>query len=303
MKFWLYILLFVLLESVNLFAGFKPENLGENTDSLYIIRLKTGDLLTGVVEKNSANEKGRKYIELRSTIGVSMIYHDEISRYRPYVEIYKHSHRIFLMPTAEPIGQDFFVGNVEVAGLYGGFGITKYLSITGIRSVIPTLYKGQQVSNVNFKSTVYQRPLNSKYEGHLSVAVGINYAWINDRNSFNHLFASMTFRLKKSGFTTNIFYKNGGKDVYDLHFKDAVYTSYYPGGTLGLGFGVDTKFSDRHNLFFIGEVWNKNIQALRETAFTTGFRIALDKISVDWGLMIFTNPYAVPYFSFIWTPF
>jgi hypothetical protein len=207
------------------------------------------------------------------------------------------------MPTAEPIGNDFFIGNVEVAGLYGGFGITQYFSVTGLRSVIPMLYKGQQISNVNFKSTVYQRPLDWRYAGHMSVAVGVNYAWINDRNSFNHIFGSLTFRLKKSGFTTNIFYKNGGKDVYDLHFKDQVYTSYYSGGTMGIGFGLDTRFSDRHNLFFIGEVWTKNIQILTETVFTTGFRIALDKCSVDWGLLIFTNPYAVPYFSFVWTPF
>jgi hypothetical protein len=300
----------LIIASIFLFAGFFSCQARETLDSLkisgeeeiYIFRLKTGDEITGRILQNDSTEKGRKYIKIESSIGESLIYHDEISDFQPYDAIYKHSHRVFLMPTAEPITEPF-IGNLQAVFLYGGFGITQYFSTTFARSVIPILYEGQQITELNMKSTVYQRPLNDSVAGHMSVAGGFNYIQINDDNSFWHYYASITFRLKKTGFTTNLYYKNGGPDVYEVYFKDNVYPVIYESGTFGVGLGIDTKFSDRHNLFYTAEVWNKNIQSLRETGLSSGFRMVIDNCAMEWGLVFFPKPFALPYFNFVWTPF
>lgn len=303
MKKILILTLLLFITSISAFSNIHCDSLKTNTDELYIFRLKTGDELTGTVKVNSQDAKGRKFLEIESSIGTSMIYHDEIAAVRLYEEIYKHAHRIFLMPTAEPIGSDVFIGNLEALFLYGGIGITKYFSATFARSMVPFLYDGQQITELNVKSTFYQRPLTVNGGGHLSVAAGANVCWINRTNSFKHYYGALTFRFKKSGFTANMFFKQGGQDAYEIRLQDNIYPVIYPSGTFGVGLGVDTKFSDRHNLFFIGEVWNKNIQNFYETFVTLGFRIGLDKCAVDWGLMFFTAPYVVPYFNFVWTPF
>lgn len=303
MKKILLILTLIILTSTFLFARIIIEDLQINTDDLYIFRLNNGDQITGIIEENATGSDGRKYLQINSTIGVSLIYHDEIASVRPYDDIYKHTHRIFLMPTAEPIGKNAFIGNLEVLGLYGGFGITQYFSTTFARTMAPFLYPGQQITELNAKSTVYQRPFNSDVAGHMSIALGANVCWLNDYNKIINYYGSMTFRLKKSGFTTNVFFKQGGQDVYEVEFGNYIYPVFYESGTFGIGLGVDTKISDRHDLFFLGEVWNKDVTNLYETCFSLGWRLVIDKCAMDWGFMLFTRPSVLPYFSFVWTPF
>lgn len=292
----------IVLSSVSLFARLDLDSLPENTDDLYIFRLTSGDEITGKVLEKDSTEKGRKFIRIESMIGESLIYHNEIAGVRAYSSIYKHTHRVFLMPTAEPITEPF-IGNLEALFIYGGFGITKYFSVTFARSFLPLLYKGQQITEVNVKSTVYQRPLNKEVAGHMSVAAGANYLQINNDNSLTHIYGSLTFRLKKTGFTTNLYWKQGGPDTYEVYFRDDVYPVIYEGGTFGVGLGIDTKFSTRHDLFYIAEVWNKNIQSLRQTAVSSGFRLSIDNCAMEWGVLVFMRPYVLPYFNFVWTPF
>jgi len=296
------ILIFIcIVGSFHQLLALVPDSIDINSNHKYLIKLKSGDVISGyITDKNQ--DSIDKFFRFEMLLGTPKIYFSEISTIRYYTEIYKHQHRIFLMPTAEPISPDPFIGNIEGMFFYGGFGISQYFSMTAGRSVIPFLYDKQQISLFNIKSSLYTIDYDS-LGGHFSVAVGYNRTWINDNNIIEHLYAATSFKLKKTLFTANIFYKFGGKDYYDFAIQDAVYPTYYGPGTFGVGLGVDSKFSERHNLFFIGEVWNQDIMDMRKTAFSLGIRLAEDKISFDWGILIFTRPYIIPYFSFVWTPF
>lgn len=280
-----------------------PDSIPANSDVKYIFRLKSGDEFNGFVTDNGEKDEYGKYLKLQTTLGIPKIYYSEIDGIQEYNNIYKNDHRVFLLPTAEPIAGAPFVGNYEAFFFYGGFGITQYFSLTAGTTAIPLLYKGQQFSVINVKSTFLTVPFDS-LDGHLSLALGGNVSFINQDNRLIHIYTAATLRFKRSSFTANVFYKTGSDDFYEIDVMNLnPYPLYYANGTIGFGMGIDAKFPGRNNLFFTGEIWNQNMADLRSSAFTLGFRSVYDKLSMEWGFLLLTNPYIVPYFGFTWTPF
>jgi hypothetical protein len=297
------LIIFLILFPFAISARVIPDSIPANSDVKYILRLKTGDEFTGFVVDNGEKDDYGKYLKLQTTLGVPKIYYTEIDGIQEYENIYKNDHRVFLMPTAEPIAGAPFIGNYEAFLFYGGFGITQYFSLTAGRTAIPLLYPGQQFSLINVKSTFLTVPFDS-IEGHLSLALGANASFLNDDNRLIHIYTAATLRFKRSSFTTTVFFKTGSDDFYEIDVMDLnPFPLYYANGTIGFGMGVDTKFPGRNNLFFTGEIWNKDIANLRSTCFSMGLRSVYDKLSMEYGFMLFTNPYIVPYFGFTWTPF
>lgn len=297
-----WLIIFIIFIPAFSSARIIPDSIPANTDIKYIFRLKTGDELNGFVTENGEKDEYGKYLKLQTTLGIPKIYYAEIDGIQEYNNIYKNDHRVFLMPTAEPIAGAPFVGNYEAFLFYGGFGITQYFSLSLGRTAIPVLYPGQQFSLINVKSTFLTVPFDS-IDGHLSLALGGNVSFLNNDNRLIHIYTAATLRFKRSSFTTTIFYKTGSDDFYEIDYTNLVMPLYYANGTIGFGMGIDAKFPGRNNLFFTGEIWNKDIAHLRNSCFSMGLRSVHDKLTMEWGFLMFTNPYIVPYFGFTWTPF
>ena len=268
----------------------------------YIVRLSNGDLLSGKLTEFIESDERGEGIRLKTMLGEAVIYESEIKNILTYEENFRHDHRVFIMPTAEPIGNNHFIGAFDLLFFYGGFGITDYFSATIGRTTVPGLYEGQQGFMMNLKSTVYQQYWESMY-GKFSLAVGYNLAFLNDDNRFTHLYLASTFRLRRTGFTMDVYYKSGSKDYYELSIQDEFHPFVYEDGTFGLGLGVDTKFSDRHGLYFISELWITDVYDPGQSAATAGLRVANSAFAADFGLALFPSPGIMPYMSFVWTPF
>lgn len=268
----------------------------------YIIRLENGDIISGILTEFLEDDAKGKGFYLKTVLGNALIYEKEVKYIMTYEENFKHDHRIFLMPTGEPIGKNHFVGSFDLLFLYAGFGITDYFSATIGTTLVPRLFDGQQAYLLNLKSTVYQQYWESMY-GKMSIALGYNLAFVNEDNRFTHIYAAGTFKLRRTGFTMNMFYKSGSENYYEIKIQDAIYPMTYANGAFGLGLGLDNRISDRHDLFFIGELWISDIANPRQSAATLGLRLANSAFAADFGLMLFPAPQAVPYVSFVWTPF
>jgi hypothetical protein len=267
----------------------------------YIVRLNNGDLISGKLTQFINSKEYGKGFELKTIIGNAPVYENDIRNIMTYQENFKHDHRVFLMPTGEPIGSNHFVGVFDLLFLYGGFGITDYFSATIGTTLVPGLFDGQQAQLLNIKSTVYQQFWKSMY-GKMSIAVGGNLAFINEDNRFLHFYTSTTFKLRKTALTMNAFYKSGGGDYYEIAIRDEIFPFFFEDGAFGFGLGIDHRFHDRHGLFFIGELWVSNIIKPSQSAGTLGFRLANSAFAADFGINLFPSPLIVPFMSFAWTP-
>jgi hypothetical protein len=268
----------------------------------YIIRLQNGDLISGKITEFISSEEYGKGFKFKTLLGTAPVYEKEIKHIMTYDENFKHDHRVFIMPTAEPIGTNHFIGAFNLLFFYGGFGITDYFSATFGTTAVPGLWDGQQAYLMNLKSTVYQEYWKSMY-GKMSLAVGYNLAFINEDNRFMHFYAAGTFRLRKTGLTLETYYKSGGQNFYEIAIQDQIYPFIYADGAFGIGIGVDHRFHDRHGLFFIGELWVSDIARPRQSAGTIGLRLANSSFAADFGLNLIPSPLVIPYMSFVWTPF
>jgi len=282
------------------------EKLEISYDKEYIIKLKNGDLFSGYIvekiENDNAKENEGLGIKFKTELGKTIIYDYQISQIYLKESYYRHKHRVFLLPTAEPIKGDHFVGNYELLFFYGGVGIGDNISITAGTSVVPFINRNEQFTTMNLKVTVYDEKFESM-EGKASIAVGGNLAFINHNNNFQHLYAVASFTSYKSILTGGFFYKLGNQDLYTLKFANERIPISYFNGSMGLGLGLDTKFSNSNDLHFIGEMWNSDIATPTNTAVLLGLRLTNSKFSSDFGIMFFTQPFAVPVFNFVWTPF
>lgn len=303
-KLLLYILLFI---STEIFAIEKlPENIVFNTQE-YVLRLSNGDLITGkFVEEIESAEYG-KGVKFKTNFGIAPIYFFEIEEIRQSEKYNRHNHRHFIMPTAEPIGDDYFVGIVELAFLYGGFGITDYLSVTAGHSFVPYIGSDNQISVLNLKSTFLNKRFENdegEYKGSLFLAGGANLSWINDANNLQHYFVNATFKGKTSKLTANLFYKYSGEDLYTFHFGQAgSFDATYNDGTFGIGLGVEDQFWNWRGVNIMLELWNSDFSRPSNTGVLLGFRLFNSKYSADVGLMFFTAPFAAPFVNFVFTPF
>ena len=269
---------------------------------IYIFRLKNGDVITGMVNNEVEVDNYGKGISLETQLGEAVIFYDQIEEYKLEEENYRHAHRVYFMPTAEPIGDDHFIGNFELLFLYGGFGIMDKISVTAGRSIIPTIASEEQISELNVKFSVLEEKWEN-FDGKLDFAVGGNLAFLNSDNRLIHAYTVATFQKRRSRFSASVFYKLGSEDFYQPNFRDNIFDVNYNDGAVGLALGLDTKFTHWHDIHFIGELWNANIAKPQDTGVLLGFRLANTKFSADFGLAFFTSPFVAPFFSFVWTPF
>lgn len=271
-------------------------------NKVYIFKLKNGDLITGLVLNEVEVDEYGKGVSVETQLGEAVIFYNQIEEHYLEEDYYRHGHRIYFMPTAEPIGDDHFIGNYELLFLQGGFGILDRISVTAGRSIIPTIASKEQITNMNLKFTVLKEEFESM-EGNLQLALGSNLAFVNHDNRFIHAYTVATFKRKKSRISLALFSKLGSSDLYQTNFQENIFDINYADGSVGLSIGLDTKFTHWHGVHFIGELWNSNVAKPQNTGVLLGFRIANTEFGADFGLAFFTAPAVAPFFSFVWTPF
>lgn len=293
---------FIIVFNCSMTAKNLTDDILPNKKIKYIIKLTNGDLISGYIVEMVNDPDDGEGIKFSTELGTATIYEDEIELIKIEKNYYRHNNRVYLLPTAEPIKNNHFIGNFELLFFYVGVGISDFASITAGRSVIPNIRSDQQFSVINTKFTLYEMPLNL-LTNKLSFAVGANLAYINSKNRFIHFYGVSTLTLNRSAVTAALFYKSGSADIYDIRFANSSLGLIYPDGSFGIGLGLDTKFSNTHLLHFIGELWNSDVTKPTNTAVMLGLRLCNSKFSADFGLSFFTQPFVAPFMSFIWTPF
>lgn len=300
---WTLFLLAVVSTTVTA-QSFSLEGIQPDFQKRYYLRLITGDILTGVIVDLVDDEEQGEGIKIKTAIGTATVYASQIEELTPTDTAYPHQHRIFIMPTADPIGSNHFIGLYELFFLYGGAGISDILSITAGRTIVPSVPAADQVSVLNVKTTLYRRE-NQSMPGHMSFALGANLAWLNARNQLLNLYGVGTFTGARARITSVLFYKATGEDVVLASAGTIGSTTVqYEKGSVGIGIGLDTKLTEgRYDVHVIGELWNHNVSRPTNTAIMLGFRLWNTTFSADFGLTFFTAPAVAPVANFVWTPF
>ncbi len=269
----------------------------------YIIRLTNGDVISGYVTESVSDPDEGEGIRFKTEIGTAIIYEDQIVEIVPFTSWYRHDHRVYLLPTAEPIRNNHFIGSFEVLFAYMGVGIGNFLSINAGTSFIPSIPGKQQIQSANVKATVlttYFESINKK----LTLALGGNIAFLNHNNKLLHLYGVGSFAFSKTTLTGAIFAKVSGTELFEMYIGNQNKFGFgYPNGAFGIGLGLDTRFSEKHDLHFIGELWNNDVSKPTNTLVLLGLRLCNTNVSADFGLLFATTPYAAPFVSFAWTPF
>lgn len=303
---YLLIIFIIISSSINIFAEYTLQEVEPLLKQEVVIRLSNGDILTCEIKDIDSKEDNLLGLTVTTKIGKTTIYANEIIEIIPINKLNRQSHRIYFLPTAEPISKNHFIGNFELLFFYAGIGITDYFSITAGRSVIPGTPGEYQISLLNAKATVYKQYWESA-PGHMSVAVGVNQAWLNSDNRLTHAYSSLSFTTEKSIYTGSVYAKLSGGDLYEFKLSNGINLDNYPfvyeDGAFGIALGLDTKFSTMKDVHVIAELWNSNISQPTNTGVLLGVRIGNSKVSADFGLAFFTSPYLLPFTSFTWTPF
>ncbi|GAB1429330.1 hypothetical protein MASR2M18_01610 [Ignavibacteria bacterium] len=304
MKSLLLLATFIVTSAVTCSATIDlPDYLLDDNSTRYQLRLTNGDILTGTIMGFADDSTDGEGIRFRTVIGNATIYASQIAEIVPLEESYRQNHRLFLMPSADPIGKNHFAGLFELLFLYAGAGYGP-VSVTAGRSLVPGLTGSEQLSLLNAKFTFSQIP-NETMPGGFSVAAGINLAWANSANQIIHPYLVSTFTLTRTRVTAAFFGKFGGAGDAFL-ITAARYGEIpvqYSNGSVGLALGIDTRFSERHGLHFVGEFWNADLTSPRKSAAMLGLRVSNTAVSADFGMAFFTAPAIAPYFGFSWTPF
>jgi hypothetical protein len=273
-------------------------------DEPYIVRLETGEILTGTIAEIAEDAEGA-FVRINSVIGRARIYAKEIAWISHVNEWYRHRHRGFLLPTAQPIRNDHFIGLVEGVLPYMGFGIGEWFSMTGGRSLVPGIPWTDQLSVINTKFTLYSAPNGLIDEGEQYYALGFNAGWLNDVNFMGHVFGVATFTGKRTQVSTMLFVKVAGEDIYSLNMGD--FASSIPfvltNGTFGVAIGLDTRFPEMRNLHVVAELWNADLTRPSNTALYLGLRLHSTAVAMDTGLTLVPGPALIPTVAFAWTPF
>ncbi len=273
----------------------------------YILRLYNGDVFKAIIIQEIDDKDFGKGIKVESILGNVNIYLDEIEDLQKAEKYNRHSHRHFIMPTAEPIGDNHFIGLWELVFAYAGFGITDYFSVTMGRSFVPFIGYDNQISIINLKGTFINRKFydeEGKESGAFVLGGGANLSWVNDDNAFRHYFAVATFKGKTSRLTANLFYKNSGEDLYTLKFGQAGNTIVsYADGNIGIGLGLEDQFWNWRGVNILLEIWNTDFTKPSSTGVFLGFRLFNSRISTDFGIAFFTEPFVAPFVNFVFTPF
>ncbi len=318
----------VLLNTNTHLFSFSLSNYKENTNiesnTTYIVKLNNGDVISGniiaivstitdfnaILNKETNIDSFVPFIIVKFFDEEIIIYEDEIIdiKVRKVVEnVFQYqNHSLFLMPTANPISNNHYIGNYELFFIMGGVGISDYVSLIGGYSFIPFTAASDQIALVNAKISIPY--INVKKNNDLCFAFGYNYGHINTHNKMHHLYGIGTYNFKDDYNPTNIsagiFYKIGDQKFPEwARLLDRSFLFNYPDGGFGLCGGFERHFSSRKDLSLILEIWNADVGNASDTGILLGFRLAGSKVYADFGLSVITTPFAAPFFSFVWMPF
>ncbi len=304
-----------------------PLSIKVDSKTGYRIRLTNGDILSGVItdkdtDRATDDTPERQYIKLKTGVGLLKIYADEIAEILTTDEVYRHSHRVFFMPTAESIGNNHFIGSWELVMLYAGAGIGDRVSVTAGRTFIPTLSSEEQFSLINAKVQLYTTPpsdapvrtkvnvggttvyeTETDFTGRISLAAGAQWTALQQAR-ISTLYAVGTYTQGRSSISALLFYKGAGSETIFLNGRQLGNTVFqYPTGSMGVALGVDVRFPERQDIHFIGELWNTDISRPVGTGLMVGLRLTNSTLSADFGIATTTNLDVLPMVNFVWTPF
>ncbi|MCX7736079.1 MAG: hypothetical protein N2319_05155 [Candidatus Kapabacteria bacterium] len=300
--FIIFFVFFLIFLTQSQTFGYNENELSAYEDYECVVRLKNGDIITGVITDVFNSENEGLGIKIITELGKATIYNNQIADVRIKDEYYRHNHRVFLLPTANPIKNNHFVGSFELLFLYLGAGISDFFSITAGRTIVPQVTSSQQISLINAKFTFLTMEFDSVARM-VSLALGGNLGFANHNNRFQHLYVVSTIKLYKTELTGSVYYKVGSDDFNFIIYGNNMQELKYPNGSFGLGLGIDTEIPRMKGLHFIGELWNIDVERPTNTALMLGLRLCNTAVSADFGLALFTQPYIFPFVSFVWTPF
>lgn len=275
-----------------------------DVDHTYYIRLVNGNVVTGLLTEINQDGEGA-FVKISSVFGRAKIYAKELAWISRSEESYRHRHRGFLLPTAQPIRGDHFIALIEGVMPYFGFGIGEWASITGGRTLVPGIRWSEQASIINAKVTVAEDDNGLVEEGHQYYAVGVNAGWLNDYNFIGHIYGVATFTGKRTQVSTMLFGKIAGEDVYTFSAGTFINPLRFAltNGTIGISLGLDTRFPEMQDLHFIAELWNADITRPSNTILYSGLRLTTTAVAMDFGFTLTPGPALVPTVAFAWTPF
>jgi hypothetical protein len=268
----------------------------------YLLRLINGDVLEGEFLGETVLEDSLAAWRFRTLIGTATIARREIAEILPREAAYRHLHRVFLQPTAEPIGNNAFVGLAGLFALYAGVGFQDWLSLVGAHTLLPSVPASEQIWALNAKFTLLSSP-NILMPGRVSLAVGAQLSALNRANQILHLYAAASFVGERSQLSALVFAKAAGEDLLTVRAGSwGSVTFGYATGAVGIGAGLDVRLPTRRELHLLAELWNSDIRSPSRTGLLVGMRLANSAVALDFGLFWFGYPYAIPAANAVWTP-
>lgn len=274
-----------------------------DTEVEYYVRLTNGDVVTGFLSDVSADKQGAR-IQMKMAVATITIYAKDIAWIGTREQAYRSRNRGFVIPTAEPIGNDFYIGVISGAIPTVGFGLFDVGSIVFARSFIPGLSMREQFSLINLKATVYQAENGLIEGGRQFYAIGINGSWINDVNFIGHLYGVGTFTGTRSRVSTVLFSKSFGRDDYTVNLGSlgSSFRFPYASGTFGVGLMIDVRFPEFNDLHAMAELWGVDIARPAQSVFVLGLRKVNTSTTMDFGLGLFPGGIVAPVINFVYTP-
>ncbi|MBU3680071.1 MAG: hypothetical protein FGM32_10780 [Candidatus Kapabacteria bacterium] len=269
----------------------------------YYIRLQSGDVITGLLSPVATDGRGSN-VSITTSVGVLKVYAQDIAWIGTREQAHRARNRGFVIPTAEPIGRDFYIGVTSAAIPTVGFGLFDIGSVVLARSFIPGLSMREQLSLVNLKATVYEAENGLVESGRQFFAVGINGTWINDVNFIGHLYGVGTFTGTRSRVSSVVFSKAFGRDDYTVNLGTlgSSFRFPYASGTFGVGLMIDVRFPEFHDLHAMAELWGVDIGRPAQSAFVVGLRKVNTATTYDFGLALLPGGALAPVINFAYTP-
>jgi hypothetical protein len=268
----------------------------------YLLRLVNGDLIEGEFLGETVLGDTLPAWRFRTLVGTATIARREIAEILPYKDVYRHQHRIFIQPTAEPIGNHAFIGLAGLFALYAGIGFQDWLSLVGAHTLLPTIPMSQQLWAFNTKFTLLSSP-NFLMPGRVSLAIGAQVSSLSREQQLLHLYGAASFVGERSQVSALLFAKVAGEDLLTVRAGSwGSVTFGYPTGAVGIGVGLDVRLPARHDVHLLAELWNSDIRSPSRTGILVGVRLANSAVALDFGLFWFGYPYAVPAANAVWTP-
>jgi hypothetical protein len=270
---------------------------------VYYVRTTSGDVLSGLTTQVKEDGSGH-YIELTTQNGRLKIYENNIAWIGLYIDSYRADSRGLLVPNAEPIGNDSYIGVTEAVMPTVAVGYTPYLNVVAGRTIIPGIGSGNQFSLVNIKSTLYEAENGLVEGGKQFYALGFNASWVGDVNFIGHVYGAATFTGKRTRVTTMVHWKAVGKEVYTVSTGGLANTFQFPyvNGTLGVALMMDIRFPELHDVHVLAELWGADIARPSQSGLFVGLRQTNNQLTYDFGLGLLPRGVLVPIVNFAWTP-